>query len=355
MQVNHIQIKNKELGKNRDKVLRRMTQSIMLIRIKLRKPSSVKKSDRVAKEAAMLKGIDLASVGARLTKMQGENMEKHAKILNEARAYLAFRTSAYGEDGWRMIQAKYCPDVMSKLKEYKLKAEELVEKIVNEDYDSIREDAQKRLGSEFDYVDFPSREQLADSYGFDIKRTTFTAGEDHRLKASIEVLNDIEHELNEDAMKEVKRSREDVKQRYIDAFQTVNETLTNYDKGREMLEPIEAEIKRLQSLPVKPSSNTSPAVWKRYKSLAKAKVKSLQEEKKKYRVRNNGSAMDNAKALMAVFEQIDMTGDPDTGDIVRAARGLCEDLNGQNTKEDKVMRRKAISTSGDVLAQLRKA
>ena len=65
--------------------------------------------------------------------------------------------------------------------------------------------------------------------------------------------------------------------------------------------------------------------------------------------------MDNAKTLMAIFEEIDITGDPDMGGIVMAARGLCEDLNGQNTKEDKVLRRKAISTSGDVLAQLRKA
>jgi len=353
--MNHIQVNNKELGKNKDKVLRRMQQDIMLIRVQIRKPSSVKKSDRIAKEAAMLKGIDLQSVGARLTKMQGENMDKHAKILGEARAYLAFRTSAYGEDGWRMIQAKYCPDVIAKLKEYKMQAEELVEVIVNEDYESIREDAKSRLGEEFDHVDFPSREQLASSYGFDIKRTTFTTGTTHVLKASIEVLNDIEHELNENAMEQVKSSRDEVKGRYVDSFKTVVETLENYDTGREMLGPIESEITRLKALPAKPCSDISSAVWRRYKSKAKSKVKSLQEEKKKYRVRNNGSAMNNAKALMAVFEQIDITGDPDMGKVVKVARDLCEDLDGENTKADKSKRRKAISTSKDVLAQLQAA
>ena len=324
-----------------------MQRDVMLIRVTLKKPSSVKKSARVAKEAAMIKGIDQASVRASLTKMQGDNLLRHQKVMGEARAFLSFRSTPYGEDGWRMIQVKYLPDVMSKLEEYKMQAEELVSKIVNEDYDGMVEDAKNRLGSEFEFVDFPSREKLAQEYSFEIRKKSFETGDDIRLQAASEIVKDLEHEMNAQAIEFAEEAKNDVIKRVSNTCQTVVDTLENYGSGKDKLEEIEKKEKQLKA------KIRRKAISDEDKAKAKAALKKVQADKANHRVRNNGSAVNNLKELVTVIGEINVTGDEQIAKIGDTLSKVMEEFDGKNTKEDKTTRRKCIETNRDILSQLK--
>ena len=330
-----------------NKVLRRMQRDVMLIRVTLKKPATVKKSARVAEEAAKIKGIDQGSVRASLTKMRGDNLLRHQKVMGEARAFLSFRSTPYGEDGWRMIQVKYLPDVMSKMQEFKMQAEELVYKIVNEDYESMVEDAKNRLGSEFEFVEFPSREQLAQEYSFEIKKKSFETGDDIRLQAASEIVKDIQHEMNAQAVEFAEEAKKDVVKRVENTCRTVVDTLENYGSGKAKLDSLEKKEKQLKA------KIRSKGISVTDKDKAKAALKKVQADKGKHRVRNNGSAVENLKKLVTVIGEINVTGDEQIAKIGDTLSDLMEEFDGKNTKDDKTARRKCIETNKDILSQLK--
>jgi len=333
-----------------DKVLRKLRSEVMLIRVTLRQPSKNKQSSRVAEEAAKRTGIDQRSVRASLTRMKHENMDRHQKLLGEARHFLSFRSTPYGEEGWRMIQVRYLPDVKSKLEEYKMKAEELVHKIINEDYDSIREDAMSRLGDEFEWVDFPTREGLAKQYDFEICTKSFETGDNLQIKAASEIVRNIEHEMNQRALETAENARQDVIDRTAETVSIAVDVLESYDQGKEEQERNAAEIKRLKKINYT-KTGKSKAVVARYKSKVKAAIKHLKAIRPT--VRNNGSAVENLKKLVGVFSEINVTGDEKVAKIGDTLKELMEEFNGDNTKEDKTIRRKCIETNKDILTQLK--
>lgn len=331
-----------------EKALKRIQEDVVLVRVQMKKPSTVKKSDRLSESTAVRQGIDIASVKTSLTKMKHDNLDRYSKVLSEARKYLAFRSTAYGDDGWRMVRVKFLPDIEAKLEELKLTAEELATTIVNEDYNDIVECAKKRLGAEFEWVDFPAKEELAAGFGFEIRKTCVESGKDIHINAAASVVRDIQEEMDSNVAEAGKKAVSEVAGRMKAVCKTAIETLVPFDKGQEKLKPLADEEKKLKKL----INNRTSKATDEEKDKARLRIKVIQEKRKKFRVRNNGHSIENVKELVQVLDMVNTTDNPDIEAIGKRMGKVFEKFTGDNVKKDPKLRKEAIDASKSMLKDM---
>lgn len=331
-----------------EKAMKRIQEDVVLVRVQMKKPSTVKKSDRLSESTAMSKGIDVASVKTSLTKMKHDNLDRYSKVLAEARKYLAFRSTAYGDDGWRMVRVKFLPDIEAKLEELKLTAEELATTIVSEDYDGIVENAKARLGSEFEWVEFPSKEELAAGFGFEIRKTCVESGADIHINAAASVVRDIQEEMDSNVAEAGKKAVSEVAGRMQAVCKTAIETLEPFDEGQKKLKPLAEEEKKLKRL----INNKASKATAKKKGEARVRIKEIQEERKKHRVRNNGHSIENVKELVQVMDMVNTTSNPDIEAIGKRMGKVFEKFTGDNVKKDPKLRKEAINASKSMLKDM---
>jgi hypothetical protein len=333
---------------NQQKVLKRIQEDVILVKLGFKQPGKSKKSERLAVDTAKSKGIDVASVSTSLVKLKGDNLARYAKLVGEARKFLNYRSCAYDDNGWRLVRLKFWPGIDTHLKELQLKASETADKIVDEDYDSMLEDAKTRLRSEFEWTDFPSRDELKASFGFIIERDVVKGGDDIRLNHTAAVVKDMEHELNQRLSRKVSEARTETVSRIEDVLTNCVDTLSAYGEGKKRQEAADAKIARVKK--VYASGSKAPA---EEKAKARQKVSELEEARKKFRVRNNGSSINNIKELVTVFKEINITADPNIEALGDKMAQVFEKFDAEKVKNDAGLRKKATDSAKSILDDLR--
>jgi len=330
------------------KVLKRIQEDVILVKLSFKQPGKSKKSERLAVDTAKSKGIDTDSVRTTLVKLRGDNLARYAKLVGEARSYLNYRSCAYEDNGWRLVRLKFWPSIETQLKELQLKSTEVADKIVDEDYDGMREDAKSRLRGEFEWADFPSREELRDNFKFTIERDVVKGGDDIRLNHTAAVVKDMEHELNQRLQRKVTAARNESVTRMEDVLTNCIDTLEPYGKAKEEQEQIDVLL-----IKAKADLKAAPKGDKDKLEKAEAKVKKLEDKRKGLRARHNGNSINNIKQLVSVMKEVNVSGCPDIEKASEKMAQVFEKFTAEGVKKDSNMRKEATATARSMLDDIR--
>lgn len=328
------------------RIIKKMTEDTCLVKIQIGSPGRNQKMDRLAKETAKAKGIDVNSVNTTVVKLVNDNLDKWSKITAEARKYLGYRSAAYDDNGFRIVRVRFWPKIEQDLDEMRIKAFEARDRVL-EEYEAIKESAQDRLGSEFEWANFPSKEELRETFKFDIQRDVVTDGSDVKIKHTTEFVKAFETEMNQKIERKAAEARAEGVDRIKSVLSQCVETLESYDGGKVEQEKIDAKIKEKNKL-----------LWKRSKATAeekveaKAEIKELKEKRKKFRVRNNGSSINNVKEMVMVLDKFNVTGDESIEKAGEKIASIFDKYDAEEVKKDTKLRKKATSEAKGILEDL---
>ena len=129
----------------------------------------------MTKEATLVKlsSTTLTVLDKTVTKIVG-------KIASAARTWLNHNAAVYDDTGWRMIRNSQFEKIRTQLEAYKLEFMEAVNENIISKYDALREQAVYDLGGRFDMIGFPSKDELASRYTFEVKTQMVTDPDDVR-------------------------------------------------------------------------------------------------------------------------------------------------------------------------------
>jgi hypothetical protein len=129
---------------------------------------------------------------------------------------------------------------------------------------------------------------------------------------------------------------------------TAIETLEPFDEGQKKLKPLAEEEKKLKRL----INNKASKATAKKKGEARVRIKEIQEERKKHRVRNNGHSIENVKELVQVMDMVNTTSNPDIEAIGKRMGKVFEKFTGDNVKKDPKLRKEAINASKSMLKDM---
>lgn len=98
-------------------------------------------------------------------------------------------------------------------------------------YDDMIEDARKRLGTMFNVAEYPTRDQLGDTFGFEWRYSPVPRGEDVTVPLSQRRLKEIRQAVESNVRESVATAMLSLYQRLDDALRKIGERLTKDQSG----------------------------------------------------------------------------------------------------------------------------
>ena len=174
-----------------------------------------------------------------------------------------------------------------------------------------------------------------------------TDGSDVKIKHTTEFVKAFETEMNQKIERKAAEARAEGVDRIKSVLSQCVETLESYDGGKVEQEKIDAEIKEKNKL-----------LWKRSKATAeekveaKAEIKELKEKRKKFRVRNNGSSINNVKEMVMVLDKFNVTGDESIEKAGEKIASIFDKYDAEEVKKDTKLRKRATNEAKGILEDL---
>lgn len=157
-----------------------MTKEATLVKLSITKYGGNKKDKGLAEESAEKHEMNADVVSTTLTVLDKTVTKIVGKIASAARTWLNHNAAVYDDTGWRMIRNSQFEKIRTQLEAYKLEFMEAVNENIISKYDALREQAVYDLGGRFDMIGFPSKDELASRYTFEVKTQMVTDPDDVR-------------------------------------------------------------------------------------------------------------------------------------------------------------------------------
>lgn len=259
----------------------------------------------ISEEVAKSHGISTEDVESSIVVLKKADTQKYQQIVTAARAAHKFWTSPWEDGGWRMLLLTNRAKVLKLLNDFKDSADTIVREGILDRYDDIYADARKRLNGLFSLIRFPSREELAEKYYFDLSEEPICNPGDVRLRhVDPEVEQAIKDSTAKAQASKLKAAQDD------------------------LVERIEEMLVRVASLP----------------------VEERKDDGKK--ARWHDTAILNIRDSIEVLGSLNFNQDPKLDAVIKALGGKLAVINPESLRKSKNARVNAINAALEILEDL---
>ncbi len=297
-------------------ILKRFNENCMLVKIGIKLPGSKQLIVRAAQEAANTFKADAESIDSHIRKFTKKDLSAVQEIATQARQKIKFFTSTWDDHGWRICKTEFYPDLSRELEELKLKFDDAVNTIVNDRYEEIKADSQRRAGDLWEDVRFPEKEEFATQFDFIIEVDEIKDPKDVKISGPAGLMKEVQEQMQKRNETKLKEAQTETLERVKSVLADTVSRLKHYDTGKAKF----SDAKKKGDKPTK--------------------------------VRISDSVIDNVVEVGKVIKQINLTDDES---LNKAADSLTEVFsrfqgkdNMKELKENPKKRKEVIKASEDV-------
>ena len=153
------------------------------------------------------------------------------KFQSRARQVHYKLTLPWSDNGARLIPVKALLDYKSVMNEQEQEFQSLVNKFLDR-YDTLVAAAAFKLGTLFDRAEYPTREQVARKFSFDVTFTPMPTAGDFRLDIEAEVQNDLVQDYERKLQSRVEEAMNDAWTRLHGVLSKISDRLTPDEGGK---------------------------------------------------------------------------------------------------------------------------
>lgn len=153
------------------------------------------------------------------------------KFQSRARQVHYKLTLPWSDNGARLIPVKALLDYKSVMNEQEQEFQSLVNKFLDR-YDTLVAAAAFKLGTLFDRAEYPTREQVARKFSFDVTFTPMPTAGDFRLDIEAEVQNDLVQDYERKLQSRVEEAMNDAWTRLHGVLSKISDRLTPDESGK---------------------------------------------------------------------------------------------------------------------------
>ena len=215
--------------------LSRFNEDHLLIRITSSLPGGRRQSKVAAQDAASANNAEVNSVSASVVLFTNEAIKPARDCVRLATQVLKDKTVPWNNDGWRIIPTQVYQELYPNLKNQRANFYDERDEFVAT-YNEKISDAKRRLDFLFNIDDFPSAQDVGESFAFEIETDAIKDARDIRIKGSVELVQQVEQEILQRNKKKLEEAQQDVVNRLLKQVKSFTESVSNYhdkvDKGR---------------------------------------------------------------------------------------------------------------------------
>ena len=303
--------------------MKRFNENCMLIKVGIKMPGAKQLVSRASQEAANKFRADAESIDSHIRKFRKTDLAPAQELATAARQKIKFYTDAWDDNGWRICKTEHWPELSKQLEEFKLKFDDTVGKIVNENYEEIKADAQRRAGDLWEDIRFPEKDEFAGQFDFVIEMDEIKDPKDIKIAGPSGLLREMQAQMETRNEKKLVAAQGEAKGRLTSVLDDTITRLKHYGDGK-------AKFNKAKT------SNSSAT-----------------------KVRISDSVINNVVAVAKVFNKINLTNDEE---LDKAANEMAEVFSKFQGKEqmkelrdNPKKREEVISKSSEILDSIKKA
>lgn len=206
-----------------------LTHKAVLVSLHISKLSTNKFDAEVTRDTCKRHGTK--EKWARVTKRIYETsyLENIKKIAGKARTYFYENTLPWGKDGKQMLPSKHYAEFSKVMRAFQTDFMKAVDVFIKRDADKAVAEAKVALGSMFKDSDYPTKEEMRESFGFEVDVCPVPETGDFRTDLKKEEIDSLEKaRATEDTQRE-KEAKRELWQRLYDVVYSINEKLSEPD------------------------------------------------------------------------------------------------------------------------------
>lgn len=210
-----------------------IARSAMLVSLNIGLYTGRKQDKRTRDEVTAAKGARSASAASVYKNLFSScpELEAITKYASKVRVEHYALTLPWADDGPRLLPTKAYLDYTAKANTWRQHFEFLVDAFLDK-YDTLVAAAAFQLGTLFDRDEYPSREQVARRFYFDVRYTPLPTAGDFRLDIESEVQQDLANKYEERLAAQLETAQRDAWQRLYDTLSHMQERLTLTEDGK---------------------------------------------------------------------------------------------------------------------------
>lgn len=297
-------------------ILKRFNENCMLVKIGIKLPGSKQLVARAAEEAANTFKADVESIDSHIRKFTKKDLAAAQEIATQARQKIKFFTSTWDDHGWRICKTEFYPDLSRELEELKLKFDDAVSSIVNDRYEEIKADSQRRAGDLWEDVRFPEKEEFATQFDFIIEVDEIKDPKDVKISGPAGLMKEVQEQMQKRNETKLKEAQTETLDRVKGVLADTVSRLKHYDAGKTKF----SNAKKKGDKPTK--------------------------------VRISDSVINNVVEVGKVIEKINLTDDEALNEAAKSLTEVFSKFQGKDKikelKEDPKKRHEVIKASEDV-------
>lgn len=158
-----------------------------------------------------------------------EALEEITKIAGAARAYHYKMTLPWGDNGDRLLPAMLFQDYTDMMRDFKARFETAVFRFVR-DYPQLKIDAQKRLGTMYNPLDYPPVADIQDRFGIATEFSPVPSAGDFRVNLNEEYVSSIQRDIERRMQDRMNEATKHCWERVREVVSHIHERLGEKDK-----------------------------------------------------------------------------------------------------------------------------
>lgn len=158
-----------------------------------------------------------------------EALEAINKTANAARTAHYSMTLPWGDKGDRLLPAMLFQTYTDKVRDFKGQFDMQVSRFTR-DYPQLKADAQQRLGTMYNPLDYPPVDDIANRFGMEFEFTGIPTSQDFRVDLSADHIDNIRQDIEARVMKRQQEAMKDCWTRVREVVEHIHERLSDKDK-----------------------------------------------------------------------------------------------------------------------------
>ena len=204
-----------------------ISEKAVLVTLKISQFTKTKEDKSVSKEVEEAHKAKNDAGKYQKLLLSKEVTKEIQKIAGRARTFHYERTLPWGDEGTRLLPAKWYMDYISEMKKLE---HEFNMKVFELDYQGAIEEAKQRLGDMFNENEYPDQKEFQEEYSFNYKVYPVPDKNDFRVNLSKEDIEIMKVELEENLQKTQVGVNKAVWRKLYDVVKKMSDTLGDEDK-----------------------------------------------------------------------------------------------------------------------------